>query len=392
MKVLYAYNPSRMGGGSNNGTRATIDLARRSGCEVEVFTRDSKDLPAGWRGRLQGGSRLVYPREPVRAFAKLLDQFRPDVVHIYEVFPLVSPWILPQCSGRSIPTVMNCDDYRLTCPVMTHLREGKVCTECVNGREHRSILHDCRHNLAESAVYALYNAMVRKLRLFEDHVSRFVVLSEFTRNWFIEHAGIAPARITVVPPVIALPESAADPANGSFAAFAGRFVPEKGIDVLLEAARVSGVPVRLCRDQNFFPTIQVPSDVQVTIAHNRSELDNFYRSARMFVLPSTWFETFGIVGAEAMAHGIPVIASRLGAMASLVRDETDGLLFEPGNSRDLAEKMRRLWDDRALCQQMGRAAYEKATHWGAAAHWKRLAEMYSEIIRQPLPQTAQRTK
>ncbi len=380
MRIVYAYNPSRMGGGSNNGTRATIELARRNGCEVEVFSRDSKQLPPGWRGRLAGGARLVYPREPVRAFSELLDRFKPDVVHAYELFPLVSPWILPQCSRRGIPVVMNCDDYRLTCPVMTHLREGKLCTECADHGEYRSVVRNCRQNVAESVTYALYNTMTRKLRLFADHVTRFVVLSEFTRRWFIEHAGIGGERISVVSPVIPVPETAADPGLGSYAAFAGRFVPEKGIPVLLEASRRSGVPVRLCRDKNFFSTVSLPEGVQVTIAQDRAELDQFYRKARMFILPSTWFETFGMVGAESMAHGIPVIASRLGAMASLVRDGVDGLLFEAGNAGELAEKMRRLWDDADLCRQLGRAAHENASaHWGPAAHWKRLVQVYAEV-------------
>ena len=377
MRLLYAYNPSRMGGGSNNGTRATIELARRNGCETEVFTRDSKDLPAGWTRRLRAGASAIYPRQTVRDFARTLDRFRPDVVHVYELFPLVSPWILPECSRRGIPVVMNCDDYRLTCPVMTHLRAGQLCTECSDGREYRCILRNCRQNLAESVTYASYSMTVRKLRLFAEHVSRFVVLSEFTRAWFIEHAGISADRITVVPPIIAMPDSAADPAEGTYAAFAGRFVPEKGIDILLQAARLSGVPVRLCRDKSFFPTITLPADVPVTIAHDRSQLDLFYRGARMFILPSTWFETFGIVGAESMAHGIPVIASRLGAMTSLVRHEIDGLLVEPGNVEVLANQMRRLWDDPALCRELGTAAHLRAAqNWDAAAHWKQLTAVY----------------
>lgn len=386
MRLLYAYNPSRMGGGSNNGTRATIELARRNGCETEVFLRDSKDLPEGWAKRLRAGASVLYPRQTVRDFAHTLDRFRPDVVHVYELFPLVSPWILPECSRRGIPVVMNCDDYRLTCPVMTHLRAGQVCTECVDGREYRCILQDCRQNLAESITYAAYNMMVRKRRLFAAHVSRFVVLSEFTRNWFIEHADIPADRIAVVPPIIAIPDSAADPGAGTYAAFAGRFVPEKGIDVLLQAARLSGVPIRLCRDKNFFPTITLPADVPVTIAQDRSQLDLFYRGARMFILPSTWFETFGIVGAESMAHGIPVIASRLGAMTSLVRDGIDGLLVESGNAEVLANQMLRLWNDPSLCRELGTAAHLRAAqNWGAAAHWKQLSEVYLQLA----PQTAQ---
>lgn len=380
MRILYAYNQHRGGNGSVKGTQATIEGSRRHGLKVEVFTRNSRDLPPNLLGRLQAGASAIYAPGSVRKFAALLDSFRPDVVHIYDVFPLISPWILPPCTRRGIPVVMNCDDYLLTCPVRTHFIDGQICTRCTGGREYWAVLKNCRQNLPESLTLALHTAMVRKLRLYSSHVSRFITPSEFTRQWLIEHAGIEPAKITAVAPVVDIPESPADPGAGGYVAFAGRFVPEKGVGTLLEAARLCHLPFRLSRNEHYFETVQLPLHVDVVVTRGREDLVAFYRGARMVAMPSMWFETFGIAGAEAMSHGIPLVASRIGAISCLVEDGVDGLLFEPGNPRDLAEKVTRLWADPDLCRRLGRAAHKKAASlWSPERHFERLMAVYEGL-------------
>src|SRR5438128_4851324 len=125
MRILFAYNQHRGGGGSDNFARATIEICRQYGLEVEVFTRSSEDLPDNIAGRLKAATSAVYASDSVKGFVKLADSFKPDIVHIGEVFPLVSPWILPECSRRRIPAVMSCMDYRLTCPTVNHFWNGK---------------------------------------------------------------------------------------------------------------------------------------------------------------------------------------------------------------------------------------------------------------------------
>lgn len=380
MKVLHAYNQHRGGGGSDNSTRTTTYFLRRAGIEVQVFTRSSEDLSRNLAGRFQAATNAIYAPGSVREFTKLLDSFSPDVVHVHEVFPLVSPWILPVCSRRGVPVAMTCVDYRMTCPIVTHLCEGKVCTRCTGGNEYWAVLKNCRRNLAESLIVAIYNTMVRKFRLFSDHVGRFIAPSDFTRSWLIEHASIEPARITTISPVVELPDNVSDPAIGTYIAYAGRFTPEKGIETLMEAARLSRLPFRLSRSDGSMATVQIPSDLGVVVTRGRDDLNAFFRGARMLILPSIWFEAFALVAAEAMGHGLPVIASRMGAMSALVQDGVDGMLFEPGDAHDLSAKIKRLWDDPQLCRQMGQAARHKAaTLWSPELHVERLRAVYEDL-------------
>jgi glycosyltransferase involved in cell wall biosynthesis len=196
----------------------------------------------------------------------------------------------------------------------------------------------------------------------------------------IEKAGIPPARITAVSPVVEIPEHGVDPAAGRYVGCASRISPEKGIETLLEAARLSGLPFCLSRHESSLVKVAVPADIPVLVTHTREELDAFYRGARMLVFPSIWFETFGLVGAEAMSHGVPVIASRIGALADLIDDGVDGLLFEPGDPRDLALKVARLWGDPDLCRRLGQAARAKAAAlWSPRSHFERLKSVYDAL-------------
>jgi glycosyltransferase involved in cell wall biosynthesis len=388
MRVLHAYNQHRGGGGSDITTRATIEVSRRYGIDVEVFTRNSEDLPKNLGGRLQAARSAVYSPDAKRAFCRLVDSFRPDLLHAHEVFPLVTPWILPECTARGIPVVMSCPDYRMTCPVVTHLYKGEVCTKCVGGNEHWVLLRNCRGSIPEDLTVAVYNVMVRKLGLFRKHVHHFITPSEFTRQWFMTHAKIEASRISANSCVVDIPENASDPSSGGYIGFAGRFDPEKGISTLTEAARLCELPFRMARNSASLIRINVPSDIsnlQVLVTNGRDCLDAFYRAARMLVVPSLSLETFCLVAAEAMSRGIPVVASRIGALAELIEDEVDGLLFEPGNAYGLVDKVSRLWANPNLCRSLGEAARRKAVAlWSPRHHFERMMAVYEKVLGRPV--------
>ena len=112
-----------------------------------------------------------------------------------------------------------------------------------------------------------------------------------------------------------------------------------------------------------------------------SELAEFYRGARLLVAPSIWCETFGLVVAEAMSHGIPVVATRIGALQNTVDEEVTGLLFELGNVTDLSEKISRLWNNPSVCREFGRAAREKVRdQYNIDAHFRQTMRAYESVL------------
>jgi len=382
VRILHAYNRHRGGGGANNATQATIELSREHGLEIEVYARSANDLSPGLRGRLQAGLGVVWGRESIRKFVALLDSFRPEIVHIHEIYPLISPWILPRCAERNIPVVMSCVDYRLTCPVVTHFRaeDGGPCTRCLGGREYQAVFRNCRGSLPESLLAAWYVSRARTLGLYRKYVTRYIAPSNFARSWFVQHAGIDPTQIVTVPPAVRIPAEPSEARAGEYVAFAGRFAPEKGLGVFAAAARGCGIPFRMARNAGSLVTTDVPDGPEVVITHGAADLDAFFRGARLVVVPSLWYETFGLVAAEAMSYGIPVVGSRLGAICDLIDDGVDGLLFEPGNAVDLAEKVMRLWNDAELARSIGVAARCKAADaWNPSRHLEGVLQVYRDV-------------
>jgi glycosyltransferase involved in cell wall biosynthesis len=382
VRIVFAYNQHRgHAGGGDKYASDTVELARELGHEVTVFTKSSEALPKNIWGRLQAAASILAAPRSVSEFSALLDAFSPDVVHAFELFPLVSPYILPECRARGLPVILGIIDYRLTCPVVTHFRDGQVCTACCGGNERWAVLRNCRDNVPESISVAAYNTLVRRRGLVSTNVTHYDVPSDFSRGFFMEQLGIPADRISARNPLIDLPpQPVDDPSSGEYIAFAGRFTEEKGVQIAVEAARISGLPVRLARHRKGLRTVPVPPGMEV-ITDTRDDLMRFYRGARMVIVPSVWFETFCVVGAEGMGLGLPVIVSRIGAVGDLVEDGVDGLHFTPGDPADLARKMGSVWHDASLCRRLGKAAREKAARtWGRDNARRVLSEVYRTVM------------
>jgi len=225
--------------------------------------------------------------------------------------------------------------------------------------------------------------VARKTRLFHDNVSEYITPSDFAKQR-LAAAGLPERRISVVPSMLRAPESAVDPSANQYAAYMGRIVPEKGVSTFVEAARLSGLDVRIGGDASLMPELaaSAPASVRFLGRLTNEEVEGLYRGARFLVVPSVWYETFGLVAAEAMSHGVPVIASKIGALEEVVDDGVTGLLFEPGNAEDLAAKMRLLWNDPALCRRMGEAGRQKVIkEYNEGAHYERLMAVYEAALR-----------
>ncbi len=385
MKVLHAYNRHRGIGGSDNAWDETIRISREGGLEIEEFSRNSRDISSNLLGKAQAFISGLYSKKAVQEFDRHLESFKPDVVHAHELYPLISPWILRQCVEKGIPAVFTCYDYRMTCAVVTHFHKGKLCLRCQDGKEWWAVLKNCRNHIFESLAYALRNRVARTNRLFVDNVSQFIVLSDFPKQWLINEVGINPERVSVNPCSLKLPEETGDPTQGNYVAFAGRFAQEKGVDLLLKAARIAQVPVKLAGDAATHPAIQSGDPVECVMIQGKEELSKFYRNARMVVVPSIWYETFGLVAAEAMSYGIPVVASRFGALKSTVKDGVSGLLFEMNNADDLAEKITTIWNDPELAKKLGEGGRrEVKERFDPDSQMDLLMEVYKKAIANPV--------
>lgn len=359
MKVLQIYNLHRFRGGADNATLATVEVLKENQLEVRSFVYSSKDIKPGIAGKLRAFTSAIYGRNACKALTRVLEEFHPDIIHVHKVYPLISPWVLPECSRRNIPVVMSVYDYQLTCPVGTHSRNNSVCKQCLGGKEYWGVIRNCRDSLPESIAYATRHAVTRFFQLYKNHVDKFITPTRFTGQWLVDYLGVSQGSVVTIPYMFELANVPADAGAGEYVGYAGRFAAEKGIATLAQAAREVDIPFQLAGDAPALDLVEDIANVKVVVKSTAEELNRFYRKARMLIVPSTWFETFPLVIGEAMSNGIPVIASRIGGLPEIIEDGITGLLFEPGNAKDLASKIRILWDDPDLCRKMGEASYEK---------------------------------
>ncbi|MFA6240245.1 MAG: glycosyltransferase [Candidatus Hydrogenedentales bacterium] len=373
MRIVQITNWHRHGGGSDFIAQTTTELLRSENHYVLLMAHDSRSLQGTLKGKVEAFARGIYSPRARTEMRETIRSFNPDIVHVHELYPFHSPWVLEDCSHSGIPVVMTCHDFRLTCPVATHLHNGKRCDRCARGATYWCAVKNCRGNILESVAYAARSGVANLFRLYKNNVSLFIAPSHFVRDQLVA-AGFPEERFVVIANTVASVDEPVDPCKGTYIAYAGRIAPEKGVDTLLEAARLTGLPVHIAGGEM---SETIPDTVCVRGHLNPRELARYYRGARFVVVPSRWCEVFGLVAAEAMMHGLPVIAARSGALSELVEDGETGLVFEPGNARDLAVKMAALWNSPMLCGTLGAQGRKKAQElYTPDAHYRRLMSAY----------------
>ena len=378
-RVLVVHNRYQQRGGEDAVVDDEVAMLRGAGLDVRLYERDNQDLatmPAAG-----AALQTLWSGRTAREVGALLDGFRPDVVHVHNMFPLVSPSVYAAAAKRNVALVQTLHNFRLLCPQAMLLRDGRPCEDCVGRVPWRAVAHGCyRGSRAQSAVLAAMLATQRAAGTWQRRIGRYIALNDFCRERFVA-GGLPAARIRVKPNFVDLPQLAPMPRLGFL--FVGRLSPEKGVQVLAEAASYEDLrsPVRVAGSGPEESSLAGHPKLQLLGALSPASVYEEMRRAVALVLPSLCYESFPRTLAEAFALGLPVIASRLGAMAALVEDGRTGLLFEPGNAADLLAKLRWAENHPERMAAMGQAArrhYER--HLGRAENLRLLLQIYAEAV------------
>lgn len=354
------YNQQRsVFGGEETVIANTTTVLRKHGHEVVIAMRSSRGIERSLLSKVTAGLGGIYSISAATEMKQRIASERPDVVHVHSIYPMWSPSIFRACKRMGVPTVLHVHCHYLTCPNWYHLRKGQVCERCLGGKEYSCLLKNCRGSLVESAAYFLRSYIARRFGLVSNNVTLFVTVSDFLKQR-LTASGFPNERIAVLPNVVL---DASVPGHGSesgdYIGYCGRLSEEKGLSVLLEAARLTGLPVRVAGEGPERSALEQAAPPNVTfLGHlNRDDLHNFYVGCRFLVLPSLSFEGFPMAAVESMMLAKCVVASRIGAIPEVVRDGRNGLLFKPGDSGELSRLMQALWSDVELCRTFGIAAH-----------------------------------
>ena len=380
MRILSVHNYYRSPGGEDAVFAAEAALLRGAGHQVTEMTARNDEIRGGGLGL---AVRALWNRDYATEVADTVRRERIDVVHFHNTVPIVSPASLRAASQAGAAVVMTLHNYRMACPAGTLFREGSVCEDCV-GRSFpwAGVARGCyRDSRLASATVGVTNALHRVIGTWRNHVDRFVALTHFAKQKF-EAAGI-PAAATVVKP-----NFVADPGAGErrpeHALFVGRLAPEKGIRTFLEAAaRTPDVRCRVVGDGPLASEVERAVQQHPNLTWlgwcGRERIEQELAGATCLVFPSQWYEGMPMTMLEAMAMGVPVAASRCGAMAEIVAHGRNGLLSAPGDAGELADVIRTLGSDSQLQRRLGHAARQDyEARYTPACNLAQLEEIYRQ--------------
>ena len=388
MRVLVAHNRYRSGqpSGENAAVDAEIAELRAAGIEVRAYLPASDDI-ADLRTvrRIGVATGPVLNPWGVREVTRLIAELRPDVLHIHNVFPLVSPWAIRAARARGVPVVQTVHNYRHSCVAGFRYRSGAPCDDCVGRRlPLPAIRHGCyRGSRLQSTAMAVGQAVHRETWL---SVDRFVALTPFQRGELIRF-GVPPDRIALRP--TSVPDPGPPPPLGRNVLFVGRLDDMKGARLLLQAwSRVSQPPRTRLRVVGDGPAgaglrrlASAEPEVDLLGLLEPAGVARELAAAALVVIPSRWYEGQPRVYVEALAHGRPVLATDVGSLAGL-RDLGVGWSVPP-NAAALAGALTVL-HDRSTLELRGRRAraeYERTHSPGRALEL--LLGVYEAVLSRP---------
>jgi glycosyltransferase involved in cell wall biosynthesis len=340
-RAVVVHNFYQQPGGEDQVFKDEVALLRGRGHHVQTFTVHNDEVAQ--LGRLSLARKTLWNRDAYQRMHELVRRERADVVHFHNTFPLVSPAAYHAAKDAGARVVQTLHNYRLLCPAATFYRDGHVCEDCL-GRSVAwpGVLHKCyRQNRSASAMTAAMLAYHWMKGTWREVVDTYIALTEFSKRKFIE-GGLPESKILVKPNFVD-PDPGEGTGGGGYVVFIGRLTEEKGITSLLDAWKQTdlGARVRLkiVGDGPMRQAVESISGTRGIDYLGRQAPAQVYailHSADALIFPSVWYEGLPRTIVEAFAKGTPVIASRLGSMAELVRPGENGELYEPGAAADLA--------------------------------------------------------
>lgn len=338
--------------------------------------------PRGLREKWRAFCRMIYSMEAKKKFAALVREVRPDVVHINNIYHHISPSILDVCRRENIPVIHTVHDYKLICPNYKLLCSGQLEHYCKGGRYFREALHRCtRGSLLASLATAIEMTIHHRVfHIYERSVSAWIAPSRAVKDVLVEY-GLPAERIHVIHHGVTsdarsgvssfAPKNGAKrtPASGHnmylTVLYLGRLASEKGVDIIIRVMKdvpahlmIVGTGEKKDRLTALVQTLGLQDRVTFKGFVASSERDEILASADLVVVPSVWQEVFGYVVLEAWAHGVPVLASRIGALPELFETMGDECLFTPGDAEELSQKIREIISDAEKRTMLGRRGRE----------------------------------
>lgn len=403
MKILQVNKFNYLRGGAEKYFLDISAALSDAGHEVAVFSmRHPNNHPSIWEkyfvsnldfrknnlfDLLRTPGRIIYSLEAKRKFARLLDEFKPDLIHLHNIYHQISPSILAPAKKRGIPVVMHLHDYKLFCPNYKLYTKGAFCERCLGGHYANCLKYRCMDNSFPRSLIAMVEMWLhhRIFKFYEKGVELLISPSEFLKKEAVKFSWPA-GKIDVLHNFVSIPESS-PVEKGNYLLYYGRLSLEKGIDLVLEALKqvpdvhlkIVGIGPKEESLKGLTKKFKLDDRVEFLAFKSGAELWDLVKRARAVVIPSRWPENMPFTLLEALSFGTPVIAAAVGGLPEIIRNGENGFLFEPESVSDLANKIKLIPQ---LPENVSDLAVKSVSSLTLDKHCKSLIQIYQEILDQ----------
>ena len=337
--------------------------------------------------KLKAVERVIYSREAAHQIKRLIDDTKPDIAHLHLIAHEISPSILPVIKLAGIPVVQTLHDYKLLCPNTTFISNGRICEECKTHRYYQVVLNRCkRGSWAASGLAGLEMYAHKAMRLYERYVDTYIVPSRFLQGKLEEYS--VPTPTLHLPNFLYLERFEPCYEPDDYFVYSGRLVAEKGILTLIKAmdqVKRSHLFIAGAGDlEDELKTYVKDHELQnVTfLGHLPSDkLISLVQKAQFSVMPSEWYENYSMSVIESLACATPVLGSHIGGIPEQIKDGWNGLLFDPGNVDQLAEKINYLLDNPQSAIEFGhngRLQVERTNN--PEIYYREIMSLYESLV------------
>lgn len=402
MRVLFANNYYYIRGGAERVFFDEIKMLETKGHQVSHFSRHFEKnysseyskyfapnfeyLNAIGIGKISAALKLIYSIECRRYFGTLLESFKPDIVHAHNIYGRLTTSILDEANRRKVPVVMTLHDYKLICPSYLLFHNGCVCERCRGKKFYHCVIQRChKKSITASIVYTVesyFNQIFDKYKI----VRYFICPSKFLLEKHLQ-IGISEKRLVYVSNFIEPKNFVPDYTDSNYILYSGRLSMEKGILTFLEAVKSLDIILRIVgegpmkEEYEKFVRENKMNNVIFEGYKSGEELKDLWRKALFVVSPSEWYENFPISILESFAYGKPVVGANIGGIPEMIIDGETGLLFTPGDSEELKEKISYLLSNLSIITEMGKKAREKVEkEYNPDIHYLNLMNVYKRAL------------
>lgn len=387
MRVLLIHNRYKQFGGEDVVVEQEAAILRDHGHEVLTITFDNTVI-TGFFSKFKISLQSVYNFSSSRKVSKLIREFKPDIVHIHNLFFIASPSVIYSARKFRLPVVLTVHNYRLICANALLLRDKKVCELCINKKfPLHGIRYRCyRNSAAQSALVTLITGLHKFFNTWKEKVNTYITLNEFSRTKLLHSSLEVPAQKMITKPNFIPDPGITGLPREDFFLFAGRLVTEKGVYVLAKAfAEMPGQKIVIIGDgpekKDLLKEFKNHSNITYTGALDKHQVKEYMSRCKAVICPSIWYEGAPLTIIEAFATGTPVIASRLGAMAESITNGFNGLHFTPGDVDDLKEKIQIFCQEAAISDMLYKNARQTYIEkYTADIHYRAILDIYENVI------------